>query len=219
MKKTLSEHANCAKQIRKELKQNFPTTKFSVTSQSYSMGDNVRVEWTDGPTETEVEFLIKKYQYGHFDGMQDLYEYTNSRDDIPQVKFVMTERDYSEEAREKYAEIAKNSYHKNENDSWDEFAKKIGRIDFKNFVYAEYLNKTNLEEKEDNKQKVKTKSDKIEIVEYSEKAIAIFGNTKEIKDQLKEIGGRFNKFLNHKGKKRAGWIFPKTKVNEVSNLF
>lgn len=58
----------------------------------------------------------------------------------------------------------------------------------------------------------------LEIVDYSEKAIAVFGDTKAIKEQLKELGGRFNPSLNYNGKKRAGWIFSKKKADEVRNL-
>lgn len=58
----------------------------------------------------------------------------------------------------------------------------------------------------------------LEIVDYSEKAIAVFGDTKAIKEQLKELGGRFNPSLNYNGEKRAGWIFSKKKADEVRNL-
>lgn len=58
----------------------------------------------------------------------------------------------------------------------------------------------------------------LEIVDYSEKAIAVFGDTKAIKEQLKELGGRFNPSLNYNGGKRAGWIFSKKKADEVRNL-
>lgn len=58
----------------------------------------------------------------------------------------------------------------------------------------------------------------IEVVDYSEKAIAVFGDTKAIKDQLKELGGRFNPALNYNGEKRAGWIFSKKKADEVKEL-
>ncbi|MFV0538823.1 MAG: fusion protein [Dysgonomonas sp.] len=60
-----------------------------------------------------------------------------------------------------------------------------------------------------------------EIVDYSEKAIALFGDTKEIKDLLKAMGGKFNPRLAHNNEKKAGWIFSKTKrveLNTVLNL-
>lgn len=42
-------------------------------------------------------------------------------------------------------------------------------------------------------------------------AIALFGDTKAIKEQIKAMGGRFNPFLNNGGEKQAGWILPATK--------
>lgn len=58
----------------------------------------------------------------------------------------------------------------------------------------------------------------LEIVDYSGKAVAVFGGTKAIKDQLKELGGRFNPSLNYNGEKRAGWIFSKKQADKVEGL-
>lgn len=58
----------------------------------------------------------------------------------------------------------------------------------------------------------------IEVVDYSAKAIAVFGETKAIKEQLKELGGRFNPSLNYNGEKRAGWIFSKKQADKVKEL-
>ena len=58
----------------------------------------------------------------------------------------------------------------------------------------------------------------LEIVDYSEKAVAVFGETKAIKEQLKELGGRFNPSLNYNGEKRAGWIFSKKQADKVEEL-
>jgi hypothetical protein len=55
-------------------------------------------------------------------------------------------------------------------------------------------------------------------VDYSEKAIAVFGDTKAIKEQLKGLGGRFNPSLNYDGEKRAGWIFSKKQADKVKEL-
>lgn len=62
------------------------------------------------------------------------------------------------------------------------------------------------------------KAECLEIVDYSEKAIAVFGDTKAIKDQLKDLGGRFNPALNYNGEKRAGWIFSKKQADKVREL-
>jgi len=56
------------------------------------------------------------------------------------------------------------------------------------------------------------------IVDYSEKALAVFGDTRPIKDELKALGGRFNPKLTHENTKKAGWIFTKSKECELRNL-
>lgn len=97
-KREPSPHAAAAAAIRKELKAFYPAVAFSVRSSSFSGGDAVDLTWTDGPTIAAIEAIVKKYQYGHFDGSIDLYEYSNRRDDIPQTKFVQVRRDWSRHA-------------------------------------------------------------------------------------------------------------------------
>ena len=63
-----------------------------------------------------------------------------------------------------------------------------------------------------------TKHAKIFIIDYSDKAIAIFGDTKPIKDKLKSIGCRFNPRLKNNGDKQPGWIASKDKRQKVESL-
>jgi hypothetical protein len=63
--------ADTAKLIRQALKESFPDVKFSVRSETYSMGASVNVRWTDGPTEKQVAAVAKAFQGGYFDGMID----------------------------------------------------------------------------------------------------------------------------------------------------
>ena len=98
MIKTQSEHARCASAIRRLLKQQYPTVKFSVRSEIYSGGDAVRIEYTDGPPTEAIDRLVRQYEAGTFDGMIDLYEYNNSNPDLPQVKYITTHRSYSRQA-------------------------------------------------------------------------------------------------------------------------
>lgn len=96
-----SDHARGAKNIRKELRKRFPGVTFRVRSESYSGGDSINVDWTDGPTREAVEKVTGKYQEGSFDGMQDLYEY-NHDNFWPGIfggaKYVFENRHLSEEA-------------------------------------------------------------------------------------------------------------------------
>lgn len=53
-----------------------------------------------------------------------------------------------------------------------------------------------------------------QVIDYSEKAIAVVGDTRDIKDKLKALGGRFNPKLSC----GAGWIFSKKQRAEVEKL-
>lgn len=57
------------------------------------------------------------------------------------------------------------------------------------------------------------------LVEYSAKAVAVFGDTKSIKDELRAMGGRFNARLTFNGQKLAGWIFPKSQEQRLAYYF
>lgn len=54
----------------------------------------------------------------------------------------------------------------------------------------------------------------LRIVNYSEKSVAVVGDTRKIKEQLKSIGGRFNPRLTC----GVGWIFSKHKEDEIRAL-
>lgn len=90
--------------IKAELKAAFPGVKFSCR-ESRGTGSAVYVDWTDGPFESDVKDVVYKYQAGHFDGMTDCYEYGNSRNDIPQVRFVFTKREVSRQLYQEYADL------------------------------------------------------------------------------------------------------------------
>ena len=51
----------------------------------------------------------------------------------------------------------------------------------------------------------------VQIIDYSDKAIAVVGDTRAIRETLKSLGGRYNPHLNC----GAGWIFPKSKEEYV----
>lgn len=58
----------------------------------------------------------------------------------------------------------------------------------------------------------------LRLVKYSEKAYAIFGETRPLKDKLKEIGGKFNPYLKENGEKSPGWIFSAKKLDQLKEL-
>jgi len=70
-------------------------------------------------------------------------------------------------------------------------------------------------ETEKSKEPVSINVGDIKIIDYSDKAIVLVGeSTRQIKEQLKDLGGRFNFRLTC----GPGWVFPKTKREEIEKL-
>ncbi len=102
-------HAAAAKEIRKELKRR--GIRASVRSSSYSMGSSVNVKIRQDilpATRERIESFCGRYQYGHFDPMQDLYEISNRDDSLPQVKHVFVEVQWSDEIVKSAKRFAEN---------------------------------------------------------------------------------------------------------------
>ncbi len=92
--------------VKSELKKLWPKVKFSVTSDYNS----VRIRWTNGPSHAKVQEITSKYAMGNFDGMTDSYDYSNRRDDVPQVNYVFLNRDISEDIYQSKFNEYKNYY-------------------------------------------------------------------------------------------------------------
>lgn len=60
-----------AKVLRARLKDAFPAVRFGVRTEHFSMGNAIRVEWTDGPTQARVEEITQGFVNSGFDGMTD----------------------------------------------------------------------------------------------------------------------------------------------------
>lgn len=88
-----SEQAQVGSLIRKEIKAKYPKLKIRISSQSFSGGNSLdlvflRDQENKKVSQEKIKEITDKYEAGRFDGMNDIYEYTNSRDDIPQVKYL-----------------------------------------------------------------------------------------------------------------------------------
>jgi len=229
-----SNQAAAAAAIKAELKKAFPLVKFSVTSEGFANGDSVHISWTDGPKRDAVENITGKYQYGHFNGMEDIYENTNSRDDIPQAKYVNESRSLSNELEEAVkVELMKIRQYNDEDlkDYRNNPIAEARRLLYITDVPASYTGLTlarnensrtnddfykivfDVEQTEATQSPAaKVPAGKIQIVDYSEKAFAVIGDTKPIKDKLKSLGGSFNPRLSC----GAGWIFSKKRLEDVT---
>lgn len=113
---TLPSRVVAAKNIRIELKEAFPGIKFSVKTRSFSMGDDINVAWTDGPTSKQVDAIIQKYCAGSFDGMVDLYTYNSSAwtKAFGDAKYISANRHYSDALERQVIEALKKKYSEQE---------------------------------------------------------------------------------------------------------
>jgi hypothetical protein len=109
MKKEKSAPAQAAAMIKAYCKKQGIPCKAS--SEIYSMGSSVRVEVEDLPPAkmAELKAYAGQFQYGHFNGMEDIYEYSN-RQDLPQAKFVFVENRISEGLKQCIYDYMKSSY-------------------------------------------------------------------------------------------------------------
>lgn len=85
-------------------------------------------------------------------------------------------------------------------------------------AFKEWQDKQNRKQEEAEQTETAQAVDGLEIVDYSEKAVAVFGETMGIKEQLKALGGKFNPSLRYGNGKRAGWVFPKARREELERL-
>lgn len=53
------------------------------------------------------------------------------------------------------------------------------------------------------------------IENYSDRSIVVIGNTKPVKDKLKELGGKFNPFLKVNGLTVVGWVFSVKRLEQI----
>ncbi|WP_086931571.1 LPD29 domain-containing protein [Agarilytica rhodophyticola] len=94
-----SPQAQVAAIIRKGLKTH--GIKASVRSEGYAGGNSVTIDLVDQPpwVVKAIQRETSKYKRGSFNAMEDIYEHSNKRDDIPQVKFLFVQNRYSEEVK------------------------------------------------------------------------------------------------------------------------
>jgi hypothetical protein len=202
-----------------DLKHNFPKVKFSVRKRGYN---SYVADWINGPTVSEVEKITNNYQSHSFDETGDYLDYNpdNFNKTFGGFKFLFVGRELSEEIealRDEFNERFDFDSHGNKDYFYKFMQKqtipqdaKIKSIERKEDFCGSMEDAYFLTfEEQENPEAVEI--GEVQIIEYSEKAIAVIGETKPIKDLLKKLGGRFNFRL----KCGAGWIFPISRAEEV----
>ena len=199
-----------AAKVRAFAKKNFPGFKFSVRSEWSMYTDSMYIELKEGTCIPFVEGS-RSAERGYMSTMNTVKGW---EDELTPEMFKVLD------AVTTYA----SSFRYNDSDGMQDY------FDTNFYIHIEVSDEYKVIEPKAKKSSIKTEKaeeakemeavtvEGLEMVDYSEKAIAVFGDTKAIKEQLKELGGRFNPSLNYNGEKRAGWIFSKKKADEVRNL-
>lgn len=199
-----------AAKVRSYAKKNFPGFKFSVRSEWSMYTDSMYIELKSGPCVPFVEGS-RSAERGYMSTCSSVEPYKNEL--TPEMfKVLDAVTTYASSFRYDDSDGMQDYYDTN-------FYLKIKVSDEYKVIEPKAKKSSVKPEKVEEAKEVEAVTvESLEMVDYSEKAIAVFGDTKTIKEQLKELGGRFNPALNYNGEKRAGWIFSKKKANEVRNL-
>lgn len=199
-----------AAKVRSYAKKNFPEFKFSVRSEWSMYTDSMYIELKSGPCVPFIEGS-RSAERGYMSTMSNVKAW---KDELTPEVFAALN------SVSNYA----SSFRYDDSDGMQDYFDTNFYLSIK--VSDEYkviepkAKKSSVkpEKVEEAKEVEAVTVEGIEVVDYSEKAIAVFGDTKAIKGQLKEIGGRFNPSLNYNGEKRAGWIFSKKQADKVREL-
>lgn len=163
--------------IKRHILKTWPSvSKVTVSTDSFSMGSSMDVTYHAPEEIEELERFVSSFQYGHFNGMEDIYEYNSNREAIILEGHILQEYKYSH-ARFEEAQ-----------------APEVAEAEAAEIAPAP--------------------AGTIQVIDYSEKAVAVIGETKAIKDQLKELGGSFNPRLSC----GPGWIFSKKRLPELQKM-
>lgn len=199
-----------AAKVRAFAKKNFPEFKFSVRTEWSMYTDSMYIELKEGTCVPFVEGS-RSAQRGYMSTMSTVKGWENEL--TPEMFKVL-------DAVTTYA----NSFRYDDSDGMQDyydtnFYLKIKVIYEYKVVEPKVKKSSAKDEKAEGSEKIEPVTvERLEIVDYSEKAIAMFGDTKTVKDQLKELGGCFNPSLKYNGEKRAGWIFSKKQAEAVREL-
>ena len=198
-----------AANVRSYAKKNFQDFKFSVRFAWSMYTDSLYIELKSGPCIPFVEGSTSA-QRGYMTTMNNVKGFEDEL--TPEMfKVLDTVTTYA------------NSFRYDDSNSMEDyfdtnFYLKISVSGDYQLIEPKVKKSSPMKEKKDTNTVEPITCEGLEIVDYSEKSIAVFGDTKSVKEQLKKLGGRFNPSLNYNGEKRAGWVFSKRKADKVKEL-
>ena len=185
-----------AKKVREYVKKTYPDCKFSVRSEYYSMGSSIHVTLMEAPF--EVSSTSEKHNFYPSDWAKK--EFTTESYNILKEVY-----DYVE------------SYNYDNSDPMTDYFDV--NFHFSSIGIGQWDKPFKVVEPKKRPSKQQSSSEQvvngIKLIDYSDKAVAIIGDTKPFKDLLKSLGGKFNPKLTC----GAGWVFSKSQVDKISFLF
>lgn len=213
-----SDYATFRRNVLADLKHHFPGVKFSLKKRSYNC---INISWLDGPSDEKVSKVTRQWVDHETDRSGDFRDYAPSvfNEVFGGMNYVFTHRDWSEGI-----EALKTQFPENFQDPGNtlyrimrETSLPIGAYNFRlestdiSCGYQHEFYKIGYDVPENKKASCPTQPlplKNISLMFYSEKSVVITGETKPIKDRLKELGGRFNFKLSC----GPGWIFHKSQL-------
>lgn len=229
-----SDYKTAANNLRTLIKREFPGVKFSLRASRGSYG-YYYLDWNDGPTRERMQKLVgmfddkvrDRYNDDLWDSVETGFTHTYGSLDV------IMQRDVTYETKCKVAECFNLSMDDHEqvskadmlnaanNKLPEEWRQALVNL----HVFYEVSTPQGWccslareldwlpEPKKTEKKAAGTNEQTtgVSLVDYSEKAIAVVGDTRPIADKLKGLGGRFNARLSC----GPGWIFSKKKESEL----
>ena len=189
--------------VREYCKSHWNQWRFSVRSHYFSGGSEIRIELKGGPIECGTVNPTNDFDRKY--GAQTSYRYHDHDDRVdPMAEVVM--KDVVEYCQ---------SFNYDDSD---------GQIDYFDTNFYLFENVAGEDEWKvttrkaritaptgDPQPSVARVAEGVRVFVYSEKALAVTGETKSIKENLKSLGGRFCAGLTINGTRQAGWVFSRSR--------
>ena len=191
--------------VREYCKSHWNQWRFSVRCHFASMCSEIRIELKGGPIECGTN---KSDECSRRWGVQTSYRYHDHDDRVdPMAEVVMKDvveycQSFNYDDSDAQIDYFDTNFYLFENvagqDEWKVTTKKARITAPTGEVHPESAQVT----------------EGVQVVVYSDRALAVVGETKSIKESLKGLGGKFCAGLTIDGVRRAGWVFSRNRYTE-----
>lgn len=190
--------------VREYCKQNWNQWRFSVRCHFASMCSEILVTLTGGPMESGLTEEARKTHQNY--GVQTAYQFGRDRHNksvLPEAEVVMMDvisylMSFNYDDSDSMIDYFDTNFYVHEQVAGQNEWKQVQR---QARITAPQPTPT------DEEMARPEFGEGVNIITYSDRALAVVGNTKPLKARLKELKGRFNSGLTVDGIRRAGWVF------------